>query len=130
MTALPEDVRALLDGTNIAHVATVLPDGGPHSVPVWVGTDGDHVVFLTGPGSRKARNLAGDDRVALSLTAADNPFHMAYLRGHVAERVEGDEAWAIIDRLSTKYVGGPYPRDEERVVFRIAVDRAQGQSFG
>lgn len=129
MTALPEDVRALLDGTNIAHVATVLPDGGPHSVPVWVGTDGDHVVFLTGPGSRKARNLAGDDRVALSFTAADDPFRMAYLRGRVAERVEGDEAWAIVDQLSTKYVGGPYPRDEERVVFRIAVDRAQGLAF-
>jgi PPOX class probable F420-dependent enzyme len=127
---ISDDLRALLDAPNIAHVATVLPDGGPHTVPVWVGTDGDHVVFLTGPDSRKARNLAGDDRVALSLTAADNPFHMAYLRGHVAERVEGDEAWAIVDRLSTQYVGGPYPRDEERVVFRIAVDHARTRAFG
>jgi PPOX class probable F420-dependent enzyme len=127
---ISDDLRALLDAPNIAHVATVLPAGGPHTVPVWIGTDGDHVVFLTGPGSRKARNLAADGRVALSLTAADNPFHMASLRGHVAERVEGDEAWAIVDRLSTKYVGGPYPRDEERVVFRIAVDRATAQSFG
>ncbi|MBE2317736.1 PPOX class F420-dependent oxidoreductase [Solirubrobacter sp. CPCC 204708] len=127
---ISDDLRALLDATNVAHVATVLPDGGPHTVPVWVGTDGDHVVFLTGPGSRKARNLAGDERVALSLTAAHNPFHMAYLRGHVAERVEGDEAWTIIDRLSHKYLGGPYPRDEERVVFRVAVDHARAGSFG
>jgi PPOX class probable F420-dependent enzyme len=127
---IPTDVRILLEAPNIAHVATVAPDGAPHSVPVWVDTDGDHVVFLTGPGSRKARNLAADGRVALSLTAADNPFHMAYLRGRVAERVEGDAAWAIVDRISTKYVGGPYPREEERVVFRIAVDRAVAQSFG
>lgn len=129
MTTLSDDVRSLLDGTNIAHVATLLPDGAPHCVPVWVGTDGDHVVFLTGPGSRKARNLAGDDRIALSLVDRENPFHAAYLRGRVAERVEGEPAWAIVDRLSTKYVGGPYPRDEERVVFRIAVERATGQAF-
>ena len=41
----------------VAHLATVLPDGSPHSVPIWVGTHGDHLVFLTGPESRKARNL-------------------------------------------------------------------------
>ena len=29
-----------------------------------------------------------------------------------------------------KYVGGPYPRDEERIVYRVAVERAAGQSFG
>ena len=127
---IPADVRTLLEAKNIAHVATVLPDGAPHSVPVWVDTDGDHVVFLTGPGSRKARNLDRDGRLAISLTAADNPFHMAYLRGRVAERVEGDEAWAIVDRISTKYVGGPYPRGEERIVYRVAVERAAGQSFG
>ena len=127
---IPADVRTLLEAKNIAHVATVLPDGAPHSVPVWVDTDGDHVVFLTGPGSRKARNLDRDGRLAISLTATDNPFHMAYLRGRVAERVEGDEAWAIVDRISTKYVGGPYPRGEERIVYRVAVERAAGQSFG
>lgn len=126
---MTDDLRALLDGTNIAHVATVGPDGAPHSVPVWVGTDGDHVVFLTGPGSVKARNLARDGRLALSLVDAENPFRMAYLRGHVAECVSGEEAWTIIDRISTKYVGGPYPREQERVVYRVAVDRARAQAF-
>jgi hypothetical protein len=27
-----------LDGTSIAHLATVLPDGSPHAVPLWIGT--------------------------------------------------------------------------------------------
>ena len=129
MDTLTDDLRTLLDGTHIGHVATVGPDGAPHSVPVWVGTDGDHVVFLTGPHSVKARNLDHDGRLALSLVDAQNPFRMAYLRGHVAERVTGDAAWAIIDRISTKYVGAPYPREEERVVYRVAVDRARAQAF-
>ncbi len=36
---LTDDVRALFEGANIAHVATVLPDGGPHSAPrSWMAT--------------------------------------------------------------------------------------------
>ncbi|NUT50390.1 MAG: PPOX class F420-dependent oxidoreductase [Saccharothrix sp.] len=120
---LDPDVRRVLDGTSIAHVATVLPDGAPHSVPVWVGTHGDHVVILTGPGSRKARNLRRDPRVALSLTPADNPFLPVIVRGRVVEWLEGDPAWEIVDRISMKYLGRPYGRDEERVVALIEPDR-------
>jgi PPOX class probable F420-dependent enzyme len=120
---LDPDVRTVLDGTSIAHLASVLPDGAPHSVPVWVGTDGDHVAILTGPGTRKARNLRRDPRVALSMTPADNPFQPVIVRGRVVEWLEGDAAWAIVDRISTKYIGGPYPRDEERVVALIEPDR-------
>jgi PPOX class probable F420-dependent enzyme len=126
-TMLDPDVRRVLDGTSLAHLASVLPDGGPHSVPVWIGTHGDHVAILTGPGTRKARNLRRDPRVALSLTPADNPFQPVIVRGRVVEWIEGDAAWEIIDRISTKYIGGPYVRGEQRVVALIEPDR---QSMG
>ncbi len=35
MTSLPDAVRAILDGPSNAHIATILPDGSPHSLPVW-----------------------------------------------------------------------------------------------
>ena len=130
MAGVPDDVRALLDGTNIAHVATVMPDGGPHSVPVWIGLDGDRVAFLTGPRSRKARNLELDPRVAISVTDRERPFVMAQIRGRVVERLDGDRAWAVIDRLSDKYTGGPYPRGEDRVVFLVEPDHAWSFAFG
>jgi PPOX class probable F420-dependent enzyme len=120
---LDSDVRRELDGTSIAHLASVLPDGAPHSVPVWVGTHGDQVAILTGPGSRKARNLRRDPRVALSLTAADNPFQPVVIRGRVVEWLAGDTAWEIVDRIAVKYIGAPYPRDEDRVVALIEPDR-------
>jgi PPOX class probable F420-dependent enzyme len=124
---LAPDVRRVLDGTSIAHLASVLPDGAPHSVPVWVDTQGDRVAFLTGPDSRKARNLRRDPRVALSLTPADNPYQPVLVRGRVVEWLQGDAAWAIVDRISTKYTGNPYPRDDERVIALIEPDR---QSVG
>ncbi len=110
MTELSDDVRALVDGPNYAHVATVLPDGGPHSVPVWVGLEGDRIAFLTSPGSRKARNLDRDPRVAISVTDHDRPYAMAQVRGRVTERLEGEAAWVVIDRLSHKYTGPPCRR--------------------
>ena len=67
----------------IAHVATVLPDGAPHSVPVWIGTHEGSAVIITGPGSQKARNLRRDPRIAISLTPPDNPFVPVVLRGRI-----------------------------------------------
>jgi len=117
------EVRAALDGTALAHLATVLPDGSPHSVPIWIATHGDHIAIMTGPHSQKARNLRRDPRVAFSLTPADNPFHPVVVRGRVVEWLEGDAAWEVVDRIATKYIGGPYSREEERVVLLIEPDR-------
>jgi PPOX class probable F420-dependent enzyme len=130
MTELPDAVLTLLEGPNYAHVATVLPDGSPHSVPVWIGVEGSRIAFLTSPDSRKARNLARDPRVAISITDHEQPFAMAQIRGRVAERLEGDEAWTIIDRIAHKYLGQPYPLRTDRVVFLIEPEHARAQTFG
>ena len=130
MADLPDAVRALVDGPNYAHLATVLPDGGPHSVPVFVGLEGDRIAFLTSPGSRKARNLEHDPRVALSITDRDWPGTMAHIRGRVARRLEDASAWVIIDRISRKYTGHPHPVRADRVVFLIDPEHAWGHTFG
>ena len=120
---LDPDVRRVLDGTSIAHLATVLPDGSPHTTPVYVGAHGDRIVFFTGPGMRKARNLRRDPRMALSIAPADNPFTPVVIRGRVVEWLDGDGAWKIIDQLATKYTDQPYPRGQERVVAVIEPER-------
>ena len=129
MVSLPDNVRVLLDGPNIAHLATVLPTGAPHSVPVWVGLEDQKIAFLTSPSSRKARNLAGDPRVAISVTDREHPHSMAQVLGRVSERIEDDRAWAIIDRISYKYIGRPYPLRTDRVVYLVEPEHAWGVAF-
>jgi PPOX class probable F420-dependent enzyme len=119
---IPDEVRDLLDGRSVAHVATVLPTGGPHSVPVWILREGDRVCFFTQPASRKARNLAADPRVAISLVDRENAYRTAQLRGTVVETREGEEALVTIDRLSEKYTGQPFPM-RSGVVFVVELDR-------
>lgn len=120
---LDPDVRRVLGGASIAHLATVLPDGSPHTTPVFVGAHGDRIVFFTGPGKRKACNLRRDPRLALSIAPVDNPFQPVVIRGRVVEWIEDDAAWQIIDRLAAKYTGAPYPRGQERVVAVVEPER-------
>ena len=117
------DVRRVLDTNSIAHLATVLPDGAPHSIPVFVATLGDRIAIMTGPGSQKARNLRRDPRVALSLTLVDNSFEPVVIRGRVVEWLDGDAGWEIVDEIAMKYTGQPYPRGQERVVAVIEPGR-------
>ena len=71
--ALSNEIKALLDGPNFAHLATLMPDGSPQSVPVWVGREEDHVLICTGEGSLKAKNIRRDPRVALSIVDFHDP---------------------------------------------------------
>ena len=124
MPPLPAAVRDLFEGPNYAHLATVLPSGAPHSVPVWTGVEGEHVVFFTQSQSRKARNLARDPRVAFSITDHQQPYRMAQVRGRVVDTVHDDAALEIIDRLAVKYTGEPFPM-RSGVVFVIEPEKVQ-----
>jgi PPOX class probable F420-dependent enzyme len=125
--ALSDDVKTLVRDANFAHVATLMPDGAPQNAPVWVDLDGDRILVCTGEGSLKARNTRRDARVALSIVAHDNPYVEAQLRGRVVER-RPDADFAVMDRVSHKYTGRPFPmRDNpaQRVVLVIEVDRVR-----
>jgi PPOX class probable F420-dependent enzyme len=114
---LDEGLRRLLEGRNYAHLATILPDGSPHSVPIWVGLEGDRIAFFTQPQSRKARNLERDPRVALSVIDLENPYRSAWIRGRVVETSDGDDALTVIDRISNRYTGEDFPMRSGRVYF-------------
>jgi PPOX class probable F420-dependent enzyme len=123
MTLDPE-IRGVLDGAPLVHLATLMPDGAPHSVTIWAAPHGDdRIAILTGPNSLKARNMRRDPRVAMSLTPNDNPFAPIAIRGRVVEWIEGDAAWEIIDPIAMKYIGQPYDRSADRVVILIEPDK-------
>lgn len=102
-------VAELFGGGHVVHLTTLRQDGAPQSRPVWTIVHDGRVVFFTQPGSPKARDVANDPRVALSVADRANSYRSAWLRGHVAEVIEGDDALAIIDQISAAYIGAPFP---------------------
>jgi PPOX class probable F420-dependent enzyme len=125
MASLPQALKDMLQDKVFVHLATLMPDGTPHASPVWVDLEDDEILVNTAQGRIKDRNMKRDARVALSVTAADNPYKAFMIRGHVTGHTTAN-ADAHIDRLSKKYLGiERYPRrypGEVRVIFRIAAD--------
>lgn len=122
---LSDEARRLVDGPNDAVLSTLLPDGAPKCDVVWVGRDGDRLLVATDAKSIKARNAANDGRVALAVTARDNPYEQLLVRGRAT--VEPDDDLAVLDALSQKYLGEPFPRRtwSQRVVLVIEPDQAR-----
>jgi PPOX class probable F420-dependent enzyme len=71
---IPDSHRDILDKKGFAHVATIGPEGEPHSSPVWYGWDGEHFLFSQTKTRQKIRNVQRDARVAVSVTDPDNPY--------------------------------------------------------
>ncbi|MGI9584357.1 MAG: PPOX class F420-dependent oxidoreductase [Acidimicrobiia bacterium] len=100
---LPEELKAALDEKVYVHLATVMPDGSPQVSVVWIGRDGDKVLFSTAEGRVKTSNIRADNRVALSFTPQDDSYNNFVMRGRVT-RFEADGFW-LIDALAKKYTG-------------------------
>src|SRR3954462_3887458 len=109
MAELPPEVRALFEGGNFVHLATLTKDGSPSSTAIWAGLEGDDVVFFTQVDSLKARNMERDPRVAISVTDHADPYHTAQLRGVVRECRGAEGAHVLADELAVRYPGEPFP---------------------
>ena len=123
---LSKEIRALLDGPNYAHLATIMRDGSPHVATVWVAREGDLVLTGINGNSIKGRNTRRDPRVALTITDVNDPYSTAQIRGRVVEwRPDPDLAGK--DAQSHKYVGKPFPwrSYDDRILLVIEPLRAR-----
>ena len=122
--------RELITKKVLAHIASLDAYGSPNVSPVWVELAGDDLVINTALGRAKARNLASDARVAVSIVDPADDHSIITLRGSVVgfTTIGADE---VIDRLAKKYLGvDTYPNRREgevRVTVTIHPDRITRQ---
>lgn len=107
MALLTDKVRTLFDGKNFAVLSTLEPDGRPHSTVVWVRRDGDDIFFALPKGRRKIANLNRDPRAAVVIFDAASPYDSVQVQGTAS--MEDDPDGMLVEELSHKYTGGPYP---------------------
>lgn len=99
-------IMALLDQHRIMTVATLRPDGWPQATTVGYVNEGLTLYFLCGLDSQKAKNLARDDR--LSLTIDDDTADLMAITGlSMAARAQAvddrAEAERVLRMLPLKY---------------------------
>jgi PPOX class probable F420-dependent enzyme len=127
-TSLPDNVRRLLDDKTFVVISTINPDGTPHSTVMWAKRDGDHVVFSTVLGRKKARNMANDPRISVCAYDPAQPYSYFTVDGTVTMDTEGGHE--LINELSLKYNNVPYTFDKPgtvRVVCRVTPTKVISQ---
>ncbi len=128
---MEDDIRkkilTILDSHRIMTVATLRPDGWPQATTVGYVNDGLDLYFLCGLDSQKAKNLALDDRLSLTIDH-DTANLMAITGLSMAARahpvVDRAEAEKVLRMLPLKYPEAPpmpvkMPSPDEIRVFRV-----------
>jgi nitroimidazol reductase NimA-like FMN-containing flavoprotein (pyridoxamine 5'-phosphate oxidase superfamily) len=117
----------LLDQHRIMTVATLRPDGWPQATTVGYVNEGLVLYFLCGLDSQKAKNLAHDDRISLTIDhdtsdlMAITGLSMAAHAHPVTDRAEAEK---ILRMLPLKYPDAPplpmkMPSPDEVRLFRV-----------
>lgn len=132
--ALPDNVKKLFSDKNFGTVVTRRADGSPHSTPVWVDTDGDHVMFNTNTVRAKYKHLKRDPWIAITVLPSDD-LQSGYVTVYgKAVAFDNDEANAHIDRMAKKYLGqDTYPwlqEGEQRIIIKVQPEKFDGYGVG
>jgi PPOX class probable F420-dependent enzyme len=126
MAKLSEKQADMFRGKNWGTVVTLRADGSPHATPVWIDTDGEHVIFNTAVGRAKERHLRRDPRVSVTVLPAEDQQSGYVSVSGTAELVE-DGAVDHIHKMAKKYIGqDQYPwlqEGEQRVIVKVTPEK-------
>jgi PPOX class probable F420-dependent enzyme len=127
MPELTTECRSMIEGRNFAYLGTIRSDGSAAVTPVWVDL-ADNLVVVNGVAGRAwTKHLIADPRVTVCVASLLNPYQCVTITGRVVAREPDDDAEHFA-KLVGKYRGSKrvselLPTDQQRVVFKIAVDR-------
>jgi PPOX class probable F420-dependent enzyme len=128
---VPAELSAFLALPNPAVVATLRPDGSPHTAPTWYDWEDGRVLLNMDESRVRLGHLRRDPRAGLTVTGpGDEWYRHVSLIGRVIS-IEDDADLADIDRLATRYTGNPFRRrDSPRVSAWLEPERWHAWSGG
>jgi PPOX class probable F420-dependent enzyme len=111
---VPPELDAFLARPNPAVVATLRPDGSPHTAATWYDWQDGRVLLNMEDTRVRLRHLRADPRVSLTVLSEGDWYRHVTLMGRVVS-LEEDVDLRDIDRLALRYTGKPYrKRDRPR----------------
>jgi PPOX class probable F420-dependent enzyme len=123
---LDEPAARLLRARNFVVVCTIAKSGAIQAKPMWVDTDGEHVILNSEIDRGWVRNLQRDPRVTCTVMNLEVPYEFVEISGRaLPPSVQGGVEHA--DFLAAKYLGlEEYPHhdpDNPRVLVKVVPER-------
>jgi PPOX class probable F420-dependent enzyme len=106
---LPPDLAAFLAEPNPSVIASIRPDGSPHTAATWYLWVDGRVLVNMDEGRRRLEHLSQEPRVSITVLGREDWYHHVTPRGHVVELM-ADPQFTDIDRLSEHDTGRAYPQ--------------------
>lgn len=100
-----EYLEFLSEGTKTAHLSTVRKDGRPHVMPIWFVMDGDKLVFNTGAGSVKGKNLKRYPEVCITVDDPNPPYSFVQIQGKAELSEDLDDMLLWSTKIGRRYMG-------------------------
>ena len=102
MPLTPDELDAFLAQPHIAIVATASPAAVPHAMPIWYSWRDGKLLFHTGEGSKKMRNLRQNNRISVVVDSKTAPYKVVVIEGTTTAS-PGDPALAR--EIAIHYLG-------------------------
>jgi PPOX class probable F420-dependent enzyme len=123
---LPQELGDFLSGPNPSVIASLMPDGSPHTAATWYIWDGGRVLVNMDETRKRLQYIRNDPRVSITILGENEWYRQITLRGRAAT-IEPDDGLTDIDWLSRHYTGEPYAnRESPRVSAWIDVESWYG----
>ena len=112
---IPAEIQTFLALPNPAVVASIRPDGSPHTAATWYDWEEGRILLNMDESRARLGHLRENPRVSITILVDGDAADQVTLFGHV-ESIQPDEGLRDIDRLALRYTGKPFgTRDRRRV---------------
>lgn len=127
---VPPEVDEFLKRPNHGVVATLRPDGSPHTVATWYDWDDGRALLNMDESRLRLRFMRRDPRASLTALDGESWYRHVSLIGRIVS-IEEDVGFGDIDRLALRYTGAPFrTRDRRRFSAWLDVDVWHGWEGG
>jgi PPOX class probable F420-dependent enzyme len=123
---VPPEIDEFLSKPNPSVIASIRPDGTPHTAATWYVWEGGRVLVNMDESRKRLDYLRQNPNVSITVLDENEWYRQVTLSGRVVS-LDPDPDLADIDRISSHYLGNPYgQRDRDRVSAWIEVDSWYG----
>ena len=109
---LPQELKAAIDGNAFCAMATHLNTHEIQNHLMWIDYLDNNLIINTEKGRQKTYNIRDNNNISLVIFEPHAMYSSWEIRGIVEEVIDNESANNHIDRVSNRYTGHPYNRDE------------------
>ena len=110
---LPDELKVAIDGDAFCAMATHLNTNEIQNHLMWIDYLGENLIINTEKGRQKTFNIRSDNNISLVIFEPQAMYSSWEIRGEVEEVIDDNSANLHIDKLSNRYTGHPYNREND-----------------